>query len=58
MSAPQLVALAALILLGGLALIGVAVELFLDARRERRAREQAAWEREIERALRISGGTP
>lgn len=58
MSAPQLVALAALILLGGLALIGVAVELILAARRERRARQQAAWESEIERALRISGGTP
>lgn len=58
MSGPQVAALAALIFLGGLALIGVAVELILNARRTRRARAQAEWERDIERAIRIAGGTP
>lgn len=58
MSAAQTLGVCVLILVGGLAFIGVVAELVIDVRRRRRARAQAAWERDIERAIRISGGTP
>lgn len=58
MSAAQTLGVCVLILVGGLAFIGVVAELVIDVRRRRRARAQAAWERDIEHAIRISGGTP